>query len=144
MLKKDLDFVPLSPKKAQVTKLGLGVPRIPSKQREVFSSEDNTDPDEVKSSPLPSPTKTSWPPSDALSPQKPKIPSGSPRPGHRRGQSSVDIPEKAVPIRPPVASASRPASSRTMEEKKEILGSLLGNVEALVEGVRKAGVWGLG
>ncbi|KAJ2977530.1 hypothetical protein NUW54_g11408 [Trametes sanguinea] len=32
---------------------------------------------------------------------------------------------------------------RTMEEKKEILGSMLGNVDALVEGVRKAGIWGL-
>ncbi|PBL03015.1 hypothetical protein ARMGADRAFT_1072428 [Armillaria gallica] len=33
---------------------------------------------------------------------------------------------------------------RTTEEKKEILGTMLGNVNALVEGVRKAGVWGLG
>lgn len=33
---------------------------------------------------------------------------------------------------------------RTTEEKKELLGCLLGNVDALVEGVRKAGVWGLG
>jgi hypothetical protein len=33
---------------------------------------------------------------------------------------------------------------RTTEEKKEILGSMLGNVDALVEGVRKAGIWGLG
>lgn len=31
----------------------------------------------------------------------------------------------------------------TMEEKKEKLGTLLGNVDALVEGVRKAGIWGL-
>lgn len=31
----------------------------------------------------------------------------------------------------------------TTEEKKEILGTLLGNVDALVEGVRKAGIWGL-
>ena len=33
---------------------------------------------------------------------------------------------------------------RSADEKKEILGSMLGNVDALVEGVRKAGVWGLG
>ena len=32
---------------------------------------------------------------------------------------------------------------RTMQEKKEILGTMLGNVDALVEGVKKAGVWGL-
>ncbi|KAJ6532262.1 cell division control protein 14, SIN component-domain-containing protein [Mycena vulgaris] len=34
--------------------------------------------------------------------------------------------------------------TRTTEEKKLLLGTMLGNVEALVEGVRKAGVWGLG
>jgi len=33
---------------------------------------------------------------------------------------------------------------KTTEEKKEFLGTMLGNVDALVEGVRKAGVWGLG
>ncbi|KIM74986.1 hypothetical protein PILCRDRAFT_13927 [Piloderma croceum F 1598] len=36
------------------------------------------------------------------------------------------------------------SSVRTAEEKKEILGGMLGNVEALVDGVRKAGIWGLG
>lgn len=38
---------------------------------------------------------------------------------------------------------SRHERVRTTEEKKEILGTLLGNVDALVEGVRKAGIWGL-
>lgn len=33
---------------------------------------------------------------------------------------------------------------RSADEKKEILGGMLGNVDALVAGVRKAGVWGLG
>jgi len=28
--------------------------------------------------------------------------------------------------------------------EKELLGSMLGNVGALVEGVKKAGIWGLG
>lgn len=32
---------------------------------------------------------------------------------------------------------------RSTKEKKEILGGMLGNVDALVEGVRKAGIWGL-
>lgn len=36
------------------------------------------------------------------------------------------------------------AKARTTEEKKELLGTMLGNVDALVEGVRKAGIWGLG
>ncbi|KAK7062343.1 carbamoyl-phosphate synthase [Favolaschia claudopus] len=34
--------------------------------------------------------------------------------------------------------------ARTTEEKKRLLATMLGNVEALVEGVRKAGIWGLG
>lgn len=38
---------------------------------------------------------------------------------------------------------SRHERALTTEEKKEILGTLLGNVDALVEGVRKAGIWGL-
>lgn len=33
---------------------------------------------------------------------------------------------------------------KTTEEKKQLLGMMLGNVDALVEGVRKAGIWGLG
>ncbi|KAI9447994.1 CDC14-domain-containing protein [Lactarius indigo] len=32
---------------------------------------------------------------------------------------------------------------KTTEQKKEFLGSMLGNVDALVEGVKRAGVWGL-
>ena len=32
---------------------------------------------------------------------------------------------------------------KTTEQKKELLGTMLGNVDALVEGVRKAGIWGL-
>ncbi|KXN89487.1 Cell division control protein 14, partial [Leucoagaricus sp. SymC.cos] len=33
---------------------------------------------------------------------------------------------------------------KTTDEKKQFLGTMLGNVDALVEGVRKAGIWGLG
>ncbi|KII95314.1 hypothetical protein PLICRDRAFT_48278 [Plicaturopsis crispa FD-325 SS-3] len=38
----------------------------------------------------------------------------------------------------------RTRGPRTTQEKKDLLGGMLGNVDALVEGVRKAGVWGLG
>jgi hypothetical protein len=38
----------------------------------------------------------------------------------------------------------RKENLKTTEEKKELLGTMLGNVDALVEGVRKAGIWGLG
>ncbi|KAF5392987.1 hypothetical protein D9757_001163 [Collybiopsis confluens] len=40
-------------------------------------------------------------------------------------------------------SASMEVRPRTTEEKKEILGTMLGNVDALVEGVRNVGIWGL-
>ncbi|EKM79974.1 hypothetical protein AGABI1DRAFT_113218 [Agaricus bisporus var. burnettii JB137-S8] len=33
---------------------------------------------------------------------------------------------------------------KTTEEKKRHLGTMLGNIDALVEGVEKAGIWGLG
>lgn len=33
---------------------------------------------------------------------------------------------------------------KSTDEKKQFLGTMLGNVDALVEGVRKAGIWGLG
>ncbi|KAF8204591.1 cell division control protein 14, SIN component-domain-containing protein [Pholiota molesta] len=42
------------------------------------------------------------------------------------------------------AAAAAAARWKTTEEKKELLGTMLGNVDALVEGVRKAGIWGLG
>ncbi|KAF8622182.1 hypothetical protein AX15_007294 [Amanita polypyramis BW_CC] len=34
-------------------------------------------------------------------------------------------------------------NTKSTEEKKELLGTMLGNVDALVESVRKAGIWGL-
>ena len=86
--------------------------------------------------------------------QTPKMPSKL----HRRTQSLADVVTEspmrmsgleATPnLKMGPRSASTPTGSakkgpRTMEEKKEILGSMLGNVDALVDGVRKAGIWGL-
>ncbi|KAH9884945.1 CDC14-domain-containing protein [Cubamyces lactineus] len=86
--------------------------------------------------------------------QAPKMPSKL----HRRTQSLADVVtespmrmsglESTPNLKMGPRSASTPTGSakkgpRTMEEKKEILGSMLGNVDALVEGVRKAGIWGL-
>ncbi|KAI1791062.1 cell division control protein 14, SIN component-domain-containing protein [Ganoderma leucocontextum] len=83
---------------------------------------------------------------------------------HRRAQSLADFSSSSPSAAPllvaesPLAasrSASAPTGSgaggraganrgaKTMAEKKEILGTMLGNVDALVEGVKKAGVWGL-
>ncbi|KZT05593.1 uncharacterized protein LAESUDRAFT_750520 [Laetiporus sulphureus 93-53] len=79
---------------------------------------------------------------------------------HRRAQSSLGggsrTPDPSTPSQSRTSSgstaydsnmvgvwASKGSGTRTMEEKKKILGSMLGNVDALVEGVRKAGIWGL-
>ncbi|RDX47754.1 hypothetical protein OH76DRAFT_1464930 [Lentinus brumalis] len=73
---------------------------------------------------------------------------------HRRTQSLADFVSSESPGPGSGLSGPRSASTptgapvgkrgpRTMQEKKEILGTMLGNVDALVEGVKKAGVWGL-
>jgi len=87
------------------------------------------------------------------SPKKPR--------GFRPGLGITDLPGPATPsmsrirdisnkIIPSDCAEGAEARSnghervRTTDEKKEILGGMLGNVDALVEGVRKAGIWGLG
>lgn len=60
--------------------------------------------------------------------------------------SSPDRREAAVPGVSVIGNVNvmrRPVKARTMEEKKAILGSMMGNVDTLVEGVKKAGIWGL-
>ncbi|KAL1690103.1 cell division control protein 14, SIN component-domain-containing protein, partial [Schizophyllum commune] len=59
-------------------------------------------------------------------------------------------PVSSVPSTPvPTSTSSLGASTqsavktRTTDEKREILSTMLGNVDALVDGVRKAGIWGL-
>ncbi|KAI0072982.1 CDC14-domain-containing protein [Panus rudis PR-1116 ss-1] len=166
MLKKEVDYTPMSPKKAQISRLGVGTPRGPSSQRNatssIFPSTPNSGHKRAESqsqafqtpgrkvsrgNSAPQSSTTSPNPALALSPEKSTTVDYLQTPafhkGHRRGQSSIDI--AALPLQAPVFSVpSRPSGARTMEEKKEILGSMLGNVDALVEGVRKAGIWGLG
>ncbi|KAG2042078.1 cell division control protein 14, SIN component-domain-containing protein [Suillus americanus] len=99
MLRKEVDYEPLSPKKPRGFRSGLGIADTPipttpsvSRFRETISSK----------------TFSSGRNEDAE------------------------------------ARTSRHDGLRTIDEKKEILGSMLGNVDALVDGVRKAGIWGLG
>jgi len=102
MLRKDIDYVPQSPKK--ISRSGFGTSKHASISRTELESEDDC----------------RW--------------LGHPTPG---GQHD---PEE-------MSSGSRKLDRgviRTTEEKKELLGTMLGNVDALVEGVRKAGIWGLG
>ncbi|KAF8592723.1 hypothetical protein K439DRAFT_1626064 [Ramaria rubella] len=112
LLRRDLDFIPITPKKAQVSRLGVGTPRtgtgagagrIPHSEKPGRSS-----PVDISITPA-SPTKRRSP-----------------------GLSAATAAESQCNLR------------RSTQEKKEILSNLLGNVDALVEGVSKSGIWGLG
>ncbi|KIY51640.1 hypothetical protein FISHEDRAFT_70615 [Fistulina hepatica ATCC 64428] len=129
MLRRELEFVPVSPhrpgtvasgepqptpKKAQVSQLGLG--RASSLQVPAVITEkphQQKDPLRTGSEPVPAGRYYGAPLAEKLSRSLPHM--------LREGRST-----------------------RTTEEKKEILGTMLGNVDALVESVKKAGIWGLG
>ncbi|KAH8113321.1 cell division control protein 14, SIN component-domain-containing protein [Phellopilus nigrolimitatus] len=134
MLRKDVDFVPLSPKKAQISQLGLGNRRAGAKG---------------PASPLKLPNASSS--SSGLGQRRPS-------PLSRMASEDTlisDADANLSALGKCGASAFEEdehddaftvddVHTRTTEEKKEILGQLLGNVDALVEGVKKAGIWGLG
>ncbi|KAL6309815.1 cell division control protein 14, SIN component-domain-containing protein [Sparassis latifolia] len=171
MLRREVDYVPQSPKKAPISSLGLGGQRTGEavksrlKQRgtvDVLSSEE-TESDEVHTPRTNRPSHSrGFSVSSHGSHGEPSAiiytPSGADRnvlgsSRHRRAQSCADVGSLDPPFQLGWSSSSSgsarsaiPSKSgaRTMEEKKEILGSMLGNVDALVEGVRKAGIWGLG
>lgn len=125
MLRKEVDFVPLSPKKAQIAGLGLGKrggPPIP---------------------PL------------RLGTRQPLLRKPSPLSRDPSGEALFSSDESAYGSGPPEDCAANLTLSpndeispslrvRTTEDKKRILGQMLGNVDALVEGVKSAGIWGLG
>ncbi|KAI8989907.1 cell division control protein 14, SIN component-domain-containing protein [Trametes punicea] len=202
MLKKEVDYVPLSPKKPEISHVRHRPSGLRPKFREgtngstrlrstvdVLSAEETEGeeaigPDMATGTPRMRPAHSrGYSVSSALSmssassydvdngshpstprstreertgkdPQTPKMPFKL----HRRTQSLADVAtepsmhmpgmEPSLGIKMGPRSASTPTGGakkgpRTMEEKKEILGSMLGNVDALVEGVRKAGIWGL-
>ncbi|KAL0950107.1 hypothetical protein HGRIS_010108 [Hohenbuehelia grisea] len=133
MLRKDVDFVPLSPKKAAVAELGVRAPLGLNLNLRASAS-----------------------PGTGLRTSTPR---------HVRAKSSISrtqsrlaaefssdcddrdgdrsSPQKRM-VEPEIPTTRRDASVRSIVEKKQLLGTVLGNVDALVEGVRKAGVWGLG
>ncbi|KAI0316116.1 cell division protein Cdc14 [Amylostereum chailletii] len=97
MLQKDVDFTPLSPKKAHVARLGVGHAR---------QSSMNTPDSRLRNSTMASDNiRVSEDTSEDM-------------------DGSHDL-------------------TRTTDQKKAFLGSMLGNVDSLVEGMRTAGVWGL-
>ena len=134
-LRRDLDFVPQTP---------AGAGRGASTPRHVQDSD--------------APADSEWKTPRRLLPRMTSVGEGpcTPAPlararGHRRAQTADEQSAPASPATPErdaglsrVASPVRRPGVRTMEEKKAILGSMMGNVDTLVEGVKKAGIWGLG
>lgn len=115
LLRRDVDFVPLSPKKVQVSQLGVGK-RLERRLTPVklFTGVD-------------------------LRRQRSALGNALGRTNSEETLSGEDgLDERSS------APEGKRRVMRTTEEKKEILGQLLGNVDALVEGVKKAGIWGLG
>lgn len=119
LLRRELDFVPTTPKKVQVSKLGVGTPRA----------------SRVTASPSGSPVKRRVAPSVERSSRM-----------LSRDSSMASSENVFIQVPSRSATSAKPAGQRikSTEEKKALLGTLLGNVDVLVEGVCKAGIWGLG
>lgn len=162
LLRKDLDFVPQTPAgKGAVPELK--TPRPPLRLRQATSADAAVAPGEGEwKTPRRGPPRMT---SLGEAPADPSTP-GRTR-GHRRAQTvdtAIETPKaRSMPTSPRSPTSDREAGAlfaaaveangsglarrpgvRTMEEKKALLGSMMGNVDTLVEGVRKAGIWGLG
>ncbi|KAI0700607.1 cell division control protein 14, SIN component-domain-containing protein [Cytidiella melzeri] len=172
MLKYEGEFRLLRPKNAQA-KLGVGTPRLPSSRPKlaridntVLSPDDTEHEDSGNStSSLNTRLEELQTPRQIVQRTQamslgqlgaPSTPNASAQRGHRRAQSSIEIGSvlSSPMMRSPTASPGgskesskvlSPAKSgvRTMQEKKAFLGTMLGNVDALVESIQKAGVLGL-
>ncbi|KAG8931473.1 hypothetical protein FRC01_001253 [Tulasnella sp. 417] len=201
MLQQEIDFVPVSPKKAQVAQLGVGTPgkpRVLNLNRDsasgtpinkklgevsgstvgkplIFPSFSPSTPAKKKTV-LMRPAELKLKGEGAATPVKEGknsearfnsrssgLAGGKKEALSRSGSSNAleestnksRAPTPPSPTKPSLLSAaanwpsSHPISQqqrpriRSTEEKKELLGNWLGNVDALVAGVQKAGVWGL-
>ncbi|KAI0053603.1 CDC14-domain-containing protein [Auriscalpium vulgare] len=118
LLQQDVDFVPLSPKKPATFRPGVAQSRQGS-----FGTPNAK---ANRSYPL------GYSRADNVLPGLGATPSR---------HASDDI---ASDTRSRVPSIGNVHEVKTTEQKKEFLGRMLGNVDALVDGVKKAGVWGLG
>lgn len=150
MLRRDVDFVPLTPKKGTpLTRLGHGhghsrlgsitnidtTPISTPRARRPLSAGTSTDA-EGDSGSVSGNSTMAFDENSSVDGSEPDLNSSSnstsmPRRGREEALRHLKTLEGNVP-------------RRTTEEKKKLLGTMLGNVDALVEGVRKAGVWGLG
>ena len=121
MLKKEVDYIPQSPKKVA----GLGARHPHGHSRNLSSS-----------TPFHSRSKSRLISTESLHQETGQLLDAS-------SPSKQDL-EKRITAVSPTVGRHKQEKWRTTEEKKELLGTMLGNVDALVEGVRKAGIWGLG
>lgn len=155
------DQPPVTPRKMQIARLGIGIP-LSTPLRPIDANV--LSPDEAEAGAgddrdclaarfeeqLRTPRKPVLVQTSSLS----QIPTGTPDiengKGHRRARSSVEVGSMGSVRSPPlvmrradVQARGRDVDMRTMEEKKAFLGTMLGNVDALVEGIRTQGVFGL-
>jgi len=114
MLQKEVDFMPVTPKKSHASRLGVDPFRPSSAPNSPFKNFRTLHHDLDDTS---SETRHSF--------------DGTPFGGERDYATGT------------ATSAADRDVVKTTEQKKEFLGFMLGNVDALVEGVKRAGVWGL-
>ncbi|EGN92050.1 hypothetical protein SERLA73DRAFT_79930 [Serpula lacrymans var. lacrymans S7.3] len=150
MLHRDLDYVPLSPKKPSATGSGIGeestsmgnaTPISPRKDRtrRVLTPSPYVRSRSRASSYVDSDGST-YVVGDSSSSSIQSSAFNESSSYQRTSSSNSNLSQSTL------NTSSQPSSNaqtRTIEEKKAILGTLLGNVDALVDGVRRAGVWGL-
>ncbi|THG95877.1 hypothetical protein EW026_g5847 [Hermanssonia centrifuga] len=167
-LRHDAETAVLSPRKAQILKLGFGTPRSASRLKQTTSgslqpSEDVPSEDAVN--PLNCAPRDPSTPRKALRPlntsnlghllsrgalalegELPDQTPARPARGHRRAQSSMDI-RVDPPMSPPAqakVTALATCGVRSVEEKKEMLRGMMSNVDSLLESMSKVGILGLG
>ncbi|CAA7258519.1 unnamed protein product [Cyclocybe aegerita] len=138
MLRKEVDYVPLSPKKLPSLSGALAEghsngrrPSALGHHKSLSMSSTSTSGSPFQASRLGS-GATSPPPSEG----------GHGRRGVGKSASEPSVLERQADKNN--RDGGKGSKWKTTEEKKELLGTMLGNVDALVEGVRKAGIWGLG
>ncbi|PPQ63156.1 hypothetical protein CVT24_005796 [Panaeolus cyanescens] len=159
MLKKEVDYTPMSPKKvAHITpptrrpghRKSLSTSSFTASSSSSISSSAGESGHRVFSSHL----RPRTPGSSANLQQEPPVPAIPSQYQHLRrfkeesekenfGLSQLSPLKGTKEVDVPLAENMDEAARKTTEEKKHLLGTMLGNVDALVEGVRKAGIWGL-
>ncbi|KAJ3504652.1 hypothetical protein NLJ89_g7825 [Agrocybe chaxingu] len=139
MLRKEVDYVPLSPKKLPSLSGALAEGNSNGRRPSALGHHKSLSMSSTSSSD--SPFRASRFGSGATSP--PPSEGGHGRRGVGKSASEPLVLERQAE-KEDNGDDGKVSRWKTTEEKKELLGTMLGNVDALVEGVRKAGIWGLG